>query len=302
MHGVTFRPVLYRDSGGVACAQPDYLGFYAIQRALRGLFLGVNYLVGGNVLLAERLYGPAVAAYYTAAYHAVHGFLALDGRVFLDSTFWPIASHRQAGVQPDRYIAVLTRHNRWLIESRARNHHSRWNEVQQVYGVRSADLPECFQELFRYMYRGCYRKGVDLVELIKSKDRDQFRVRIGDNLDEFLGRIAETRHESLYSSFGSDPHVMEAMWNGDTDTSNGIEDQAVHFGVFALGLLMEVATDLGKLTDRLELSDNLRTALLLSVHHPWFDSPRIDDIANSSLRLQIEKVDGWVHAPVLHQH
>jgi hypothetical protein len=295
--GLTFRPILYRKGADLLSAQEDYLGFYALQQAIRGLLLGVNHCVGGNVLLVEELYGPAVASYYTAAFHGLYGFLALSGRVFLDSTSWPIESQRPPGDQSERFIAVLTRRNQWILELRPRNHRSRWGEVRQVHAVNPDSLPECFEILFNYMYRGCHQPGVALVEAINNPQK--YRVRLADRLDQFLERIAESRHDSLYASFGSDPNVMEALWNGDTFTEHGIENQAIHFGAFALALLIDVGRDLNDLIRRISITPEIKTALALSVLSPWFDTPRIASVANDELRQSVQDINEWLHADVV---
>ena len=150
--------------------------------------------------------------------------------------------------------------------------------------------------LFSYLYRGSYQRGVDIVEVVRNPAK--YRVKLADKLDEFLDRIAETRHESLYASFGSDPHVMEALWNGEAFTERGIENQAIHFGGFAHGLLTEVAADLNTLADRLDMTPDLRNALALSAFHPWFDTLRIDQIANHELRQRTQSLDDWLSANI----
>jgi len=289
---VTFRPVLYNDHNGVACAQRDYFGFYAFQQAIRSLLLGINHHVAGDVLVADDLYGPAVASYYTAAYHALHTFLALEGRVFLDSPISPIPSRRPAEDLRDRFIALLTRQNKWAFERRPRNHCTKWLEVRQAFPSRPDELPACFHRLFEYMYRGEFRPDTDLMDVIENPEKH--RIRLPDRFEEFLTRIAKTRHLSLYASFGSDPHVVEALWNRDAFSSAGIENQALQFGRFAGWLLTHGASGLNQLVGRLDVSPNVKNALFLSVYMPPFDLPQVDRISIQDLKGFVAHIDNWI--------
>lgn len=293
LHGnLTFRPVLYKDGRTINCAQPDYVGFYAFQQAVRGLLLGINHHVGGDVLIARDLYGPAVASYYTSAYHALHAFLALEGRVFFDSPIWPIASRSLEHDRRGPVIGLLSRNNSWVFESRQRTHRAKWLEVQQAFPSRLDDLPDAFHDLFR----GVFQQDVDLVDLIQ--DPEQYRIRLADRFSEFLIRIAETRHSSIYESFGSDPHVVEALWNRDAFSTRGIDNQAIHFGRFAGALLMDVATNVHDMIGALDINPDVRTALLLSIHMPWFDQPQIDAISIPELQCAVRSINDWISSDV----
>jgi len=279
----------------IHCAQADYVGFYAFQQAVRCLLLGINHHVAGDVLVASDLYGPAVASYYTSAYHALHAFLALEGRVFFESPIWPIPSrsHAQAGRGP--FIGLLTRNNSWVFEFRQRNHRVKWREIRQAF-PQPDDLPDAFHNLFDYMYRGVFQQGADLVDVIQNPD--QYRIRVADRFSEFLNRIAETRHLSIYESFGSDPDVVEALWNRDAFSTRGIDNQALHFGGFAGGLLMNVASDVQNVIENLNPTADVRTALLLSIHMPWFDEPQIDSISIANLQSTVANINDWINAHV----
>ncbi len=295
LHGsLTFRPVLYRDGPTINCAQRDYVGFYAFQQTVRCLLLGINHHVGGDVLVANDLYGPAVASYYTSAYHALHAFLALEGRVFFDSTIWPIASPSPAQARPGPFIGLLTQHNSWVFEPRQRNHRRKWLEVQQAFPSRLNDLPDAFHNLFAYMYRGVFQQGIDLVDMIH--DPEQYRIRLEDRFAEFLIRIAETRHLSIYESFGSDPHVVEALWNRDAFSTRGIDNQAIHFGDFAGALLMHVSSNVHDLVSHLNPNSEVLTALVLSIHMPWFDDPQIDTVSIPELKHCVTNINDWLNA------
>src|SRR3972149_5351666 len=76
-----------------------------------------------------------------AAFHALHSLLAMEGHVIFDSTFWPLPSRRSEGFADHRYVAILTKNNKWIIERRSRNHHAVWAEVAQVFATRLDTVP-----------------------------------------------------------------------------------------------------------------------------------------------------------------
>ena len=292
---LTLWPELYIDDGGlVRCAQQGYLGFFVLRQAIRCLLLGVNYQVAGDLMLQTGLYGPAVASYYTAAYHVLHSFLALEGRVLFDTAIWPIPSRRPPQDRHQPYIALLTVHNSWVFEPRPRNHRRKWLEVKQAFASLPDALPACFHKLFGYMYHGVFQRGVDLLETIKNPDK--YRVRLADRFEDFLTRIAETRHLSIYGSFGSDPNVVDALWNGDVFSTRGIENQAVQFGEFSGSLLMRVASDVKGIMGRLSLNQKLHNALTLSIHYLPFDDPQSDGISDPELADAVKEISAWVDA------
>jgi hypothetical protein len=298
LHGpLTLSPVLYIDHAGVVlCAQESYFGFFVLQQALRCLLLGVNYQVAGDVLFERELYGPAVATYYTSAYHTLHAFLALEGRVLFDCPIWPIPSRSPSPDRRQPYIALLTARNSWVFERRARSHRRKWLEVQQAFTSSPDDLPGCFHSLFDYMYRGVFQRGVDLLDRIENPGR--YQVRLADRFEEFLIRIAETRHTSIYGSFGSDPNVVEALWNGDVFSRRGIDNQAGQFGKFAGSLMVCVSSDVHSIIGRVNPNPEVRTALMLSIHMPWFDDPQIGAMSIPKIADTVNEIIAWIDQPI----
>lgn len=291
---LTVDPVLYNDGARVVCAQSEYLGFYALKQVIRGILQGINYQIAGDILASAELYGPAVAAYYTAAFHALNSFLALEGRVFLDNTIWPLVLDSEPVEQRDPFIAMLTRHNAWVFEPRSRNHRQKWLEVSQAYVSRPEDLPDCFHNLFRYMYRGVSQPNVDIMEKIQNPSK--YRLQLSDRFEEFLIRIAETRHRAIYASFGSDPDIVEGLWNRDLFSTRGIDNQTSEFGAFSDSLLTHVSLETHELINDLNPNPEVRKVFGLSVHLLWFDDPLIDSISNPRLRGYVTDINAWIIA------
>jgi len=288
-----FGSILYESESGITCAQRDYMEFYVLEHSIRYLFRAVNPLIAGNILENNNLYGPSIISYYTAAYHALLAFLALEGHAFLEWTIWPIPSHRPGDYEHRDFIAKLTEQNKWIFEGRKRRHKVKWDEIYQAFGSRPNELPKCFHDLFEYLYSGVYQPGIDLVELIRSPG--QYRVKLADRFEEFLQRISEIRHTAVYRSFGSDPHVFANLWNRDTFSESGIESQTHKYGAFSVSLLNHVASDIWELINRLEVGRDVGTALGLFVYFNWFDNPKFEQIRNHNLNSKIFNITKWIN-------
>ena len=298
-------------NGDIVCAQADYFSFYALRAALRGLELSTNFLVAGQRMLNDGLHGPAVASLYTAAYHVVGSFLALSGRVWIDRGD---KQHSQDADTPSVYVGLLTCHNRWVFKKRPRTHASRWKEVRPVLLKADAESLSYFQALFQHFFRGRYKSRTPLKAYLEASGsanplpvgepfslRDEWRpspkdrqkIRKQKNLkivDKFLYMIAESRHDALYTGFGSDPPAYEAAVNGEWVNEEHMAAQARAFEKFARGVVDEVSAKLEELLGNLNLSEAVKFALFLSVWYPWFDTPKHDRIQPEELAMRLKRL------------
>ena len=306
---VPFRPILYLDGDTIHCAQDGFLGFYALQQSALQLLKSVNFHVAGNLLVSNGLYGPAIASHYTAAFRALHSFLAMEGHVIFDSTSWPLPSRRSERFADHRHVAILTKNNNWILERRVRNHQTVWAEVRQVFAARLDELPGYFHGLFDYMYRGQFEEQLTLDVLADVLERsplddfigrrlDEFRVKLSDRLPEFLQHISETRHRSIYESFGSDPYVHEAICNGEAFSSAGLENQSLEYRQFCESLLADVACDLLRIAESLTVSEEIALALFLTTYMTPFDKPQIDRIGTIKLKDALTRIHEWIIHPI----
>ena len=305
---VSFRPQFYLDGCTICCAQHDFLGFYVLQQSVRQLLKSVNFYIAGNLLNSNGLYGPGIASHYSAAFHGLHALLALEGHVIFDSTFWPIASRRPKYFGEIRFAALLTRHNKWVFEKRSRNHLAIWAEVAQAYNARLHELPSCFHELFHFMYRGEYEEEFTLDNIAEALNdtplddwsgeyQQPFRVKLDDRCSEFLQRISETRHRSVYESFGEDPHVVFGLVNRECFSTEGIDNQAVAFGQFCESLMTDVASDTLRIAQSLTVSAEIANAFFLTTYMEPFDKPRVDQIPGAKLRDVMTRICNWAFHP-----
>ena len=288
---LNFLPSFESVNGSIVCAQVDYFGFYALRSALRGLELSTNFLVAGQRTLNDNLYGPAVVSLYTAAYHVVESLLALSGRV------WIVEDKKrpQDTDAPSVVVGLLTRHNTWKFEKRRRGHSQHWKELRPVLLNADAELPPYFQDLFQHFFRGRYKSRTPRKSYLTAL-RSANPLPVGEpfslqeKVDEFLHMIAQSRHDALYTGFGSDPLAYEAAVNGELANGTHMAAQARALENFARGVADEVSAKLDELLGNLELSETVKSALFLSVGFPWFDTPEHDLIQPKELAMRLKRV------------
>jgi hypothetical protein len=292
----TMHPMVYRDAGKLVTPQAPLLGFYCLVTAVRGVLLAVNYILGARNCVAAGLSGPSVTLSYTAAYHALTAYLALEGRVILDASCSPFdeCSPHHFAKTP---LAVLTRSNQWLLEGMDRSHKSRWHQLYSVYSCDSGRIPTCFHDLFEFTYQGFFMKGLPIVELVQ--DPKKYQLTLADSAAEFFDGIASIRHRAVYHSLGDDPRVVDALVNRDVFSTEHLARQSHAFFAFAQDLITVSATNLAAFAGSTSLAPEIQSKMSLSVYYPWFDAPIIGDISIQNLRDSLQSIHDWVTPPTL---
>lgn len=306
------HPVIYRGAGGLHCAQDSFFGFYLLCQSIRSCLSAMNFLVGGQLMAKAELYGPASGLFYTAAYHAVTGLLAANGRVLIDqqNVKWIFGTKRP----PQVVAACLTRENNWSFEGRGGSHVDRWLEFKSLFVGGSFEIPAYFRRFFSVLYPNWLKPGVrvvlddrrvddgdqqpreyvDFAEILTN--REKYRAQIEDYLDEFLKDIAQVRHEAIYRSFGDDPGAVEAMFNGEAVSRTALGHRSTELGLFSQGLLAD-ATDAARyLMESLQVSKRIKLFLYLGCGQPWMDKPRSDFVEPSRLKDNVEHIWKWLMA------
>lgn len=285
---LTPLPLMYGSHSSIKCAQSRYFGWYALRAAVRGVMLSVNYLVAAEQLLESELFAPSAATSYTASYHALHAFLALHGRVICDPYQWVGPSNARAA--PVVVAGVLTKNNRWQFESRVRTHRGRWLEVRDALAPQ--EVPPAFEYLFKNLFRNRRRKGTTLTEIIR--DPEGTLATIDECWSDLLVAISSIRHEAIYASFGEDPHVVEALWNGDADSQAGIDGQATTLLNFAALLLDDSAAKVMDLVHDIAVPPDLHGWLSATLRMPWFDIPQTNQLPFHTIASNIELLEKWL--------
>lgn len=294
---LTPNPIIYPGEVPLRlnCVQKEFFGFYVLREAIGRTLAAVNFQVAGDLLVSQELYAPSAVLFYTSAYHALHGYLAAKGRVFLEEDrFRWLGDEAKT---PSLLAACLNSKGRWSFEGRRRNHSVRWSELKNVFGRRGFEIPKYFHHLFYSILPGLGRPGFTNLECVKNPVNT--RARLEDNLDLFLDRITSIRYRAIYRGSGEDPSVVEALANQDAFSEDGIDRQARALGVFSHGLLGDSAR---LVRDFLPCANSLRPAhrvlLFLGTELPWGqDRPRIDQWLNRRVRHDIEEIYSWVRPP-----
>jgi len=284
---LTSLPWFYNGNSRINSPQSSFFGFYAFRNIVRGIVLGVNYFKSGNVLCKKNLFSPSISMYYTSAFHFLHSFLALNGRVIIDPVLGPVQveidekvsslCYKRLDKHPDVIIAILTDDNKWVFEKRKRSHEKRWQELNQIFNERDYEIPKYFKELFKYL--NSYGKYNDLEANYKT----------------LLKMISEVRHTALYTSYGYDDYVHDVMLNRDTDSSYGIDLKVRHFRAFAGLFLKDVLSQLIGLIKEVELDESIKLELKVSIITPPFETYNLHDLEDDAIYKMLSFLMDWLY-------
>lgn len=285
-------PIFFTKDSVIKSPQIDLLGFFGLVVAIRSAFRAVNFLVGAFACRDKGINGPVVALSYSAAYHTLTAYLVAEGRMIFDQVISPYERTCQHCIDGP-VVAMLTKNSKWCLEPMKRVHKARWKHLWAIYNSDPGRLAPCFKGLFEHLYRGRFRSGVSPIEIMKNPSIH--RLTLGDVSEEFFERIAEVRHFALYAGFGDDPHIAEALVNGDTCSSLGLNRQSEAVLEFSGDLLRHVAMQLGTFVKATVLKEELREKLFLSVYAPYFDQPKVEEVLDADTRKSLALLRDWVY-------
>jgi hypothetical protein len=297
--GLSLTPAFYGAKGDIRCFQQDVFGFYALRAGLRGTFLAVNHLIAADHLITKKCYGPSVLCAYASAFQSLHGWLALQGRVFVDPAYWPVADDALPPDDRKTVLATLSTRNEWRPNIGKRTHQSRWYQLQELVTSRHSTLPSYYEVIFGGLYGFQGRHPPQTLEDLLSggkaeaeplssilEDPARFDRRWStteDVLRDFFSRIRNARHGAAYESFGDDPFLTEALVNRDA-TSGDLGRHAKIFCLFASELLSDTSQQWAAILQAASPSQEVRKGLFVSTYYPWFDSPKTLELKPSGLR------------------
>jgi hypothetical protein len=289
---LTPEPRFFRtEKNGIGCYQKEYLGFYVLRAAYRGILLSINFLVAGDNNLSKKLLGPSVTNYYTSAYHILGAFLALKGRIIFErQIIWDDKT-----LAPENQFAVASfTKGKWNLQKKKWGHAGKWQEIKQL---RLTEYPNSFIHLFKYWFKFRVKENISMTEYVAGLVKGEkigTPLDINDIPDEFLNRITTSRHASIYESFGSEPEVMANIVNGDAFSDNGIDYQAKAYQQFCYEFLRENVNDLLNIIGEINVSKETKMYLRLAIFQPWFDDQQIDLVDDVELRNNITKAKSWI--------
>jgi hypothetical protein len=91
-----------------------------------------------------------------------------------------------------------------------------------------------------------------------------------------------------------DPHVVDAMVNGEYVQASKLGRQASELGLFAQDLLADTAYSVRVLIDGLQVSKELKSILYLGTGQMWMDRPRNDLWMPNDIQQHIDFIQGWL--------
>ena len=286
-------PWFYRNHNDLQSPQQAFFGFYALRNIIRGIFLSVRFIQAGDLLHKNHFMASSVFSYYTASFHLLHSFLASYGRVVVDQVCGGAVKviNRKDSSEgqycsleptPEDIVATLTKKNTWKFEPRPRSHSRRWKELEFVFRELNFDIPDFLRVFFSYILQyGPYPSSPSEMETV---------------LRNSLKRLADVRHESIYSGYGFDDYVHDGLINRDLDTSYGIDFKSKAYRKFALGFLLHALNDLFDMKKAINPEHWIKARILMmgSVNTPPFELFDLKVENNHEVTERLNIIFAWL--------
>lgn len=302
-------PWFYRDtSRDLQSPQQSFFGFYAFRNIIRCIFLSLRFIQAGDLLRKNGFLAASIFSFYTASFHLLSSFLASHGRVIVDIVSGgpiKIIKHKKTGSSkieksetaqyssldptPEVIVAILTKNNSWKFEPRPHSHSRRWKELEPIFIETDYDVPDFFYSFFEYILSYGYISPPtsDTPTLVK----------------EGIKRLAEIRHESIYSGYGADDFVHDGLINKDLDSSHGIDLKSKTYRDFALGLINYAIQDVIEMKNIISADhwNKVQSLMFSSICTPSFELVDFKLEDNKELNKQIGIIFIWLMDKVLRE-
>jgi len=273
----------------------SHFSIFALRMVFRGILLGINYLIAADLSRNKSLWGPSILNYYTTCFHILHSYLALNGHVIIDPVY-PVLSRDDENLNIQSILAIFSQKNsKWTFNKTSRDHKGRWFELKQIF-IKEEDVPLCFNNLFNLWYGDLIKENIPSITKIIAKIEGKkigTPLKVHDKIDDFLMRISETRHISLYQSFGSDPNVINSLQNMDTYTNAGIDRQVINFKKFTYEFYQLCLNELKIIINNIKFHKPTRQSLWILINLPNFDFPNIELLELKSLKHDLRFLIDW---------
>lgn len=282
-------PWFYRDiANELQSPQETFFGFYVLRNAIRGIFLGLRNIQAGDLLRKYDFLSASVMSYYTAAFHLLSSFLALNGRIIIENLL-PVkvlwgkngVNHVKSILASSSYsiiIARITKNNTWRFENLPRTHKAVWRELEDIILKHTDKITTFFKSFFRYVLY--YENSLSEIDLVRKG----------------IQRLIEVRHESVYRGYGYDNIAHDAITNHDHAISWDIERKSVNYRDFGIGLLTLSVDETAELKQKVDAEnwDSIQTLLMGSIITPPFEIGDLTLSGKPKLTKDIVRIYNWV--------
>jgi len=287
---LSLHPWFYVKNRTIYSPQQNFFGFYAFRNILRGILLGFNFFNSGFLLKNQELDSPAISMLYTASFHFLYSFLALEGRVIEDNARGPIvitynddsssSGHKELDIKGDTIIAILTRNNSWKFEGRTRSHKTKWRELSHIFNHNNFIIPEYFERFLSYLNSyGPYEK-------ISRDDNNYYNF----TLDE----LTQTRHTAIYDGFGLDDFVIDGLLNHELIFGQGKDKKLDEFYRFTKSFAKDILVHATNLIEKVDIGQEVKKFLIASIYIPPFDICNFSVTKDSEINDKVSKIFEWL--------
>lgn len=282
-------PSFEKDSSGIVrLSDREYLEFspsspsftiYVVKIILRSILLSLRFIQSGDLLLNEEFCASSVFSYYTAAFHVLQSFLALNGKVIVKPT-----SRQKMDLKLGKplIIAKLTRNNRWCFEGFSQSHDAMWREASNIFEGMDKENLKAFLSFFKYILAA---------EQPLPSDEQQL-------ISEGIKKLPKIRHEAIYEGFGFDDYVFSKVINDEKNrfSLEELKNKSIAYKFFARQFLQLTLKEILEFK-KFSLDDNwdkVKDLLLDSIIIPPFENGLPDLSIDVELKSLVDQFNEWI--------
>jgi hypothetical protein len=252
---------------------------YAIKTILRSILLSFRFIQSGDMLLDKKFYSLSVFSYYTASFHILQSFLALNGRVVVRPTD---QQRCDLGLNKALIMSRLTKCNRWCFEGFSQNHASMWREASDIFETINKDTLEHFLFFFKYMIA---------IEQSPPSDKQQL-------ISDGLKKLPKIRHEAIYEGYGFDDYVFNSVISDEKDrfSLKELENKSIVYKMFARQFLKLTLMEIFefKKTSLDNKWHKIKDLFLTCILIPPFENGSPDFSEDAELSYLVTQFNEWV--------
>lgn len=296
--GVGLEPVFENDQNNrIFPKQPEIFGFYLIRNICRGCLLSFNHLIGGEILLRNKLYSPCLLSIYTSSFHLLHSLYASKGKVIE-----PLYIVKNGKIEKDSNLVQACfseKDNKWSFNKLIRDHKKRWRLLNDLY--REKKQPDFFEPLFQYWFGNLIKENIPFTEYYKRSIvyGEKFeKYSFSEKINEFVDHFIEFRHMASYNSFASDIYFYDYVINskpGDL-IPDKFDNHCRMYLSFTNELLNYSVNSIRCLLNNIKMKREYRKFLWCSINQPYFDALNFDGV-DERIEKELNDIMNWFNMP-----